>query len=53
MARNGSGSDLKVRFDARPNGLIKLVFPILFLVLKRNEKKNMLNIKKALEAQTF
>jgi len=50
LTPNSSGSDLKVHFDAKPNGLLKLAFPIIFQVLKRNEKKNMLNIKRALEA---
>ena len=44
-----TGSMLAVRFDARPNGLLKLIFPVLLQVLKRAEKRNMRCIKDALE----
>lgn len=45
----GAGSLLAVRFDARPSGPLKLIFPVLLQVLKRAEKRNMLCIKHALE----
>jgi carbon monoxide dehydrogenase subunit G len=45
----GAGSQLAVRFDARPNGLLKLIFPVLLQVLKRAEQRNMQCIKHALE----
>jgi hypothetical protein len=45
----GSATRLLARFDARPRGLFWLVFPIFLLVMKRQERKNMLNLKKALE----
>jgi carbon monoxide dehydrogenase subunit G len=45
----GDASVLTVRFDVRPNGMLKLFFPLLFQVLKRGEKRNMQYIKGALE----
>jgi carbon monoxide dehydrogenase subunit G len=45
----GDGSVLDVRFDARPNGLLKLIFPLLLQQLKRAERRNMQCIKDALE----
>ncbi len=45
----GTGSLLAVRFDARPSGPLKLIFPVLFQVLKRAEMRNMRCIKQALE----
>jgi hypothetical protein len=45
----GSATRLVARFDARPRGLFWLVFPIFLLVMKRQEKKNVLNLKNALE----
>lgn len=47
----GAGSLLAVRFEAHPNGLLKLIFPVLLRVLKRTEKRNMLCIKQTLEKE--
>ena len=47
----GTGSHLTVRFDVRPNGMLKLLFPLLFQMLKRTEKQNMCHIKVALKRQ--
>ncbi|HEU4868262.1 MAG TPA: SRPBCC family protein [Actinomycetota bacterium] len=43
------GSLLQVRFDARPNGMLKLFFPVLVRLLRRSERRTMKNIKVALE----
>jgi hypothetical protein len=45
------GTLLTSRFDARPNGLIRLIFPVFLIILRRQEKANMVNVKRALEAQ--
>ena len=44
-----SGTLLASRFEAQPNGLMKLFFPVFLQVLKRGEKQNMRCIKAALE----
>ena len=36
-------------FDARPRGLFRIIFPIFLFVMRRQEKKNLRNLKKALE----
>jgi carbon monoxide dehydrogenase subunit G len=46
------GSLLQVRFDARPNGLLKLFFPVLVPLLRRSEHRNMKNINEALEGSS-
>jgi hypothetical protein len=46
----GRASRLTVRFDARPQGFLKLMFPILLWQLRRTEKLNMQRIRRALEA---
>jgi carbon monoxide dehydrogenase subunit G len=43
------GTRLDARFDAKPRGLFRLVFPIFLMVMRRQEAANMLNLKKALE----
>jgi carbon monoxide dehydrogenase subunit G len=45
----GNGCMLESRFDVRPHGFIKLLFPILLRQLKRAEKENMQHIKSAVE----
>ena len=44
-----SGTLLASLFEAHPNGLTRLFFPILLQALKRGEKQNMRCIKAALE----
>lgn len=46
------GTRLDSSFDARPNGLFKLVFPIFIRMMRKEEAKNMVNLKTHLEAQT-
>jgi carbon monoxide dehydrogenase subunit G len=43
------GTRLEARFDARPRGLFRLVFPIFVMIMRRQEAENMVNLKKALE----
>ena len=44
-----TGTRLDVRFVARPHGWFRLVFPVFVLVMKRQERTNMANLKRALE----
>lgn len=45
----GAGVLLTSRFDAHPQGLLRLFFPVLLRELKRAEKQNMQYIKNILE----
>jgi uncharacterized protein YndB with AHSA1/START domain len=45
-----TGTSLVVRFDARPHGWMRLAFPVFMQIMKRQERANMVNLKKALEA---
>ena len=45
----GTGSLLVSHFDAHPNGMMKLVFPVFLQIMKRAENRNMSHIKRALE----
>jgi hypothetical protein len=42
---------LTSRFDATAHGFFRLIFPIFLIILRRQEKANMVNVKRALEAQ--
>ncbi len=42
---------LDVTFEAEPHGWFRLVFPVFFRVMKRKERANMANLKRALEAR--
>jgi hypothetical protein len=43
------GSMLYVDFEPIPHGWFKLIFPVLFLVMRRQERANMIRIRTALE----
>jgi Polyketide cyclase / dehydrase and lipid transport len=43
------GTRLSTRFDARPHGFLRLIFPILLRKLRADEKANMGHIRTALE----
>lgn len=43
------GSLLRVRFDARPRGWFRLVFPLFLLLNRRQEKANMSHLREAVE----
>ena len=49
LRHQGTGSLLASRFDVRPHGLLKLLFPVILRELKRAEKHNMVYIKNVLE----
>lgn len=51
LVPHGDGSRLEARFDARPHGWFRLVFPVFLLVMKRQERNNMANLKQALESR--
>lgn len=40
---------LASRFDARPQGWFRLVFPIFLLIMRKTERENKVNAKRALE----
>lgn len=50
LAGRDGGTDLVSRFEARPRGWFMLVFPIFLLILRRTERENTINAKRALEA---
>lgn len=41
------GSLLRVRFDARPRGWFRLVFPAFVVMARRREKANMAHLREA------
>jgi hypothetical protein len=45
----GDQTRLLVDFDARPKGLFRVVFPIFLVIMRRQEKANMVNARLALE----
>jgi hypothetical protein len=45
------GTLLTSRFDARPHGFFRVIFPVFLIILRRQENANMVNVKRALEAQ--
>lgn len=48
----GAGSLLRVRFDARPRGWFRLVFPAFVVMARRQEKANMTRLREAVERRT-
>jgi uncharacterized protein YndB with AHSA1/START domain len=51
LAPTATGTALCVRFDARPQGWFRLVFPLFLLVIRKQERENMRCIKRVLEAR--
>lgn len=49
LSPEGDGTRLEATFDATPKGMFRLVFPIFVQIMKRAERKNMTNVKAALE----
>jgi hypothetical protein len=45
----GQGSLLVSRFDAHPRGWFRLIFPVFLLIMRRQEKTNMANVKRFVE----
>jgi len=50
LTEHPEGTMLVSTFDAQPTGLFRLIFPLFFQVLKREEKANMGFLKQAVEA---
>lgn len=49
--RGKSTSTLHVRFEATPHGGLRLFFPILWRILRKQEQANMARLKQVLEAK--
>jgi hypothetical protein len=49
LSPDAGATRLVSRFDARPKGLFRLVFPIFLIMMRRQEKANMVNLTRALE----
>jgi hypothetical protein len=45
-----TGTRLVARFEARPHGWMRLAFPAFMQIMKRQERENMTNLKRTLEA---
>jgi uncharacterized protein YndB with AHSA1/START domain len=43
------GTRLSATFDARPHGWFRLVFPLFVVMIRRQEKQNMVHLREALE----
>ena len=52
LEENDGRTTLRTRFDATPHGLMKLIFPIFLMSMRKEEARNMELIKKALESKT-
>ena len=50
LTENLEGTMLVSTFDAQPNGLFRLIFPVFLQIMKREEKANMGFLKQAVEA---
>lgn len=51
LTRHGAGTRLAATFDAQPHGWMRLAFPVFVQIMKRQEKANMINLKKTLESK--
>jgi len=51
VSPRGEGSTLVSKFEARPHGWFRMVFPVFLLIMRRAEKKTVLFAKRAVEAQ--
>jgi hypothetical protein len=49
VAPRDGGSLLVSRFDAKPHGWFRVIFPVFVQIMKRAEKANMAYVKKAME----
>ena len=50
LTQTTTGTLLTSQFDAKAHGFLRVIFPIFLIVLRRQEKANMVNVKRALEA---
>jgi uncharacterized protein YndB with AHSA1/START domain len=51
LSPSGAGTTLTSRFDARPHGAFRLIFPIFLVMMRREEARNMQLLKQAVEAR--
>lgn len=52
LADNADGTLLTSRFEARPHGVFRLVFPVFMAMMRREEARNMQLLKRAVEARS-
>ena len=50
LTPTAGGTMLRSRFNAKAHGFFRLIFPIFLIVLRRQEKTNMANVKRFLES---
>ncbi|MCA1819979.1 MAG: SRPBCC family protein [Thermoplasmatota archaeon] len=50
LTPEGGGTRLVARFEAHPRGLFRVLFPVFLPVMRKQEKANMANLKRAIEA---
>lgn len=51
LSPHGEGTVLTSRFDARPHGAFRLIFPIFVAIMRREEARTMQRLKGALETR--
>ncbi|WP_020525005.1 SRPBCC family protein [Catelliglobosispora koreensis] len=52
LTPEGTGTRLAATFDAEPNGLLmRLIFPVFIRIMRRQERENMVNLKRTLEGK--
>ncbi len=49
LTPTASGTLLRSRFDATAHGFFRLVFPIFLVIMRRQERANLANVKRFLE----
>lgn len=49
LSEEEGATRLVSRFDARPRGMFRLVFPVFLMIIRRQERENMRNLTRALE----
>ncbi len=49
LSTAGSTTEMNTRFIATPHGFLRAIFPIFKIQMEKQEKENMVNLKKALE----
>src|SRR5258708_39403542 len=50
LTPTAGGIMLRSRFDAKAHGFFRLIFPIFLIIIRRQEKANMANVKRFLES---
>jgi hypothetical protein len=49
LTEEDGATRLVSRFDARPRGMFRLIFPFFMMIMRRQERTNMRNLTRALE----